>query len=242
MKGKSVRKYEGTNVRLQGREEAKGDEGRGSFEMEGLMVWYRSHREPEVKEDAMSTILVRRWTRQEYERMVGAGVFPPGERVELVDGEVLKMTPQGSVQATAVRLTEDILRVVFGPGHDVRVQMPLALDPSSEPEPDVAVVLGSPRDYRDAHPTSALLVVEVADTTLLYDREQKASLYARAGVADYWIVNLLDRGVEVYRDPKSMPQARYDWAYRSVLELTSGDHISPLAASQGRVAVADLLP
>ena len=190
----------------------------------------------------MSAVLARRWTRQEYERMVKAGVFPPGERAELIDGEVLKMTPQGSAHATAVRLTEDLLRTVFGPGHDVRVQMPLALDPSSEPEPDVAVVLGSPRDYRDAHPTSALLVVEVADTTLPYDREQKGSLYARAGVAEYWIVNLLDRGVEVHRDPTSMPQARYGWAYRSVLQFGPERHISPLAAPQVRVAVADLLP
>ena len=190
----------------------------------------------------MSTVLVRRWTRQEYERMVEAGVFQPGERMELVDGEVLKMTPQGSVHATAVRLTEDILRVVFSPGHDVRVQMPLALDPSSEPEPDVAVVLGSSRSYRDAHPTSALLVVEVADTTLLYDREQKGSLYARAGVAEYWIVNLLDWCVEVYREPALMPQARYGWGYRAQLHFSRGDHISPLPASQARVAVTDLLP
>ena len=190
----------------------------------------------------MSTVLVRRWTRPEYERMVEAGVFPPGERAELIDGEVLQMTPQGSVHATAVRLAEDLLRIAFGPGHDVRVQMPLALDPSSEPEPDVAVVCGSPRDYRDAHPTSALLVVEVADTTLPYDRAQKGRVYARAGVAEYWIVNLSDRHVEVYRDPTSMPQAQYGWSFRSVLHFASGDHIAPLAAPQGRVAVADLLP
>ncbi len=174
--------------------------------------------------------------------MVEAGVFPPGERLELMDGEVLKMTPQGSVHATAVRLTEDLLRAAFGPGHDVRVQMPLAIDPSSEPEPDVTVVPGSPRDYRDAHPTSALLVVEIADTTLLYDREQKGSLYGRAGVVEYWIVNLIDRRLEVYRDPTAMPQTRYGWAYRTVLQFTPGDHIYPLAASQARVAVADLLP
>jgi Uma2 family endonuclease len=208
----------------------------------GLVLWYGVHKDSEVRYDAMSTVLVRRWTRQEYERMVGAGVFPPGERVELIDGEVLKMTPQGSVPATAVRLTEDLLRAAFSPGHDVRVQMPLAIDPSSEPEPDVTVVPGSPRDYRDAHPTSALLVVEIADTTLLYDREQKGSLYARAGVVEYWIVNLLDRRLEVYRDPTAMPQTRYGWAYRTVLQFAPGDHISPLAAPQARVAVADLLP
>jgi Uma2 family endonuclease len=196
----------------------------------------------EVKEGAMSTVLVRRWTRQEYERMAEAGVLRPGERVELIDGEVLAMTPQGSVHATALLLAEEALRSAFGETTHVRVQMPLVLDSSSEPEPDVTVVRGSLRDYRDAHPTSALLVVEVADTTLPYDREQKGSLYARAGVPEYWIVNLLDRRVEVYRDPTSMPQARYGWSYRSVLHFASGDHISPLSAPQARVAVADLLP
>jgi Uma2 family endonuclease len=190
----------------------------------------------------MSTVLVRRWTRQEYDRMVGAGVFPPGERVELIDGEVLQMTPQGSVHATALLLAEEALRAAFHSGTHVRIQLPLALDPSSEPEPDVTVVLGSPRDYRDAHPTSALLVVEIADTTLPYDREQKGSVYARAGITEYWIVNLLNQRVEVYRDPTSAPQARYGWAYRSVLQFVQGDHISPLAAPQARVAIADLLP
>src|SRR5438445_12837702 len=149
----------------------------------------------------MGTLQVRRWTRQEYDRMVEAGVLAPGERAELIDGEVLAMAPRGSLHATAVRLAEEALRAVFGAGYDVRVQMPLALDPSSEPEPDVAVVRGSPRAYRDAHPASALLVVEVAGTTLGYDRDQKGSLYARAGVAEDWIVNLLDRAAAPGRSP-----------------------------------------
>ena len=190
----------------------------------------------------MDAVLVRRWTRQEYDKMVTAGIFPPGERVELVDGEILAMTPQGSAHATAVSLTEEVLRVLFGRGYNVRVQMPLALDPSSEPEPDLTVVPGSPRDYRDAHPTSAFLLVEVADTTLQYDREQKGSLYARAGVAEYWIVNLLDRCVEVYREPAPSSQGRYGWGYRTVHTYTAEDRLSPLTAPQARVSVADLLP
>ncbi len=190
----------------------------------------------------MGTVQVHRWTRQEYDRMVEAGVFAPGERVELIDGEVLAMTPQGSLHATAVRLVEEALRTAFGGGHDVRVQMPLALDPSSEPEPDVAVVQGSPRDYRDAHPTSPLLVVEVGDATLDYDRGNKASLYARAGIADYWLLNLLDRRLEVYRAPAPDPQSRYGWAYRTVRSYGAGDRISPLAAPAALARVDDLLP
>src|SRR5437867_4329816 len=108
----------------------------------------------------MGPLQVRRWTRQEYDRMVEAGVLAPGERAELIDGEVLAMTPQGSLHATAVRLAEEALRAAFGAGYDIRVQMPLALDPSSEPEPDVAVVRGSPRDYRDAHPAPGPVAAE----------------------------------------------------------------------------------
>lgn len=190
----------------------------------------------------MSAVQVRRWTRQEYDAVVRAGIFPPGDRVELIDGEVLAMTPQGSVHATAVRLVEEALRVAFGAGHDIRVQMPLALDTMSEPEPDVVVVVGSPRDYRDAHPTSALLVVEVADTTLDYDRRQKGSLYARAGVAEYWIVNLIDRRLEVHREPTPLSGMPFGSGYRTVLHHTSEAHLSPLAAPNAQVAVADLLP
>ena len=190
----------------------------------------------------MRTVQVRRWTRQEYDKMVECGIFPPGERVELIDGEIIEMSPQKSGHATAIRLTEEALRLAFGAGYDVRVQMPLALDPLSEPEPDVAVVRGSPRDYRDAHPASALLVVEVADTTLSYDREQKGSLYARAGVADYWILNLSEGRLEVFRDPIAMAQARYGWIYRTVGYYTAGEQVSPLAAPQAVVPVADLLP
>ena len=190
----------------------------------------------------MGTVAVRRWTRQQYEKMVEGGIFPPGERAELIDGEILAMTPQGSAHATAVRLTEEALRSAFGPGCDVRVQMPLALDPSSEPEPDVTVVPGSPRDYRDAHPASALLVVEVADTTLSYDRAQKGSLYARAGLREFWVVNLLDRRLEAHRDPIRQADGHYGWGYRTVEHYASGDSLFPLAAPQSRVAVADLLP
>jgi hypothetical protein len=116
----------------------------------------------------MSTVQVKRWSREDYERMIEAGIFAPGERVELIDGEILEMSPQKSPHSTGVSLTAETLRVAFGEGYHVRTRMLLALDPYSEPEPDIAVVRGSPRDYRDAHPSSALLVVEIADSTLTF--------------------------------------------------------------------------
>lgn len=190
----------------------------------------------------MSTVQMKRWTREEYDRMIEAGIFAPGERVELLDGEILATSPQNSPHSTGIRLTEEALRIAFGAGYDVRVQMPVALDAYSEPEPDVSVVRGSPRDYRDAHPSSPLLVIEVTGTTLAYNRDQKGSLYARAGLEDYWVLNLGRRHLEVSRDPVPSSQARYGWSYRTVRYYTADESVTPLAAPQARIAVADLLP
>jgi len=177
---------------------------------------------------------------QEYDRMVAAGVFHPEERLELLQGEIIPMTPQGSGHAAAVRLLEEALRKVFTAGFDVRTQMPLALEPDSEPEPDVAVVVGAPRDYRDEHPRSAILVAEVADSTLLYDRERKALIYARAGIQEYWLLNLVDRCLEIYRDPAPVGAAAP--GYRSIRVARADETIAPLARPEVSISVSDLLP
>jgi Uma2 family endonuclease len=181
----------------------------------------------------MKAIEMRRWTREEYDKMIAADMFAPGERVELIDGEILQMTPQGSVHATVIQLLHDALRLAFGSAFSIRSQLPIALAPDSEPEPDLAVVPGNARDYWDAHPATALLLVEVSDTTLEYDRQRKGSLYARAGIEDYWIVNIIDRCIEVYRDPGQE-------SYRTCQRFVPGDHISPLAAPQAKISVADI--
>ena len=155
-----------------------------------------------------SGIEQRRWTRAEYDRMIEHGLFGPDERLELIDGEILTVTPQGTPHAGTIGLVQDVLCVVFGHTH-VRVQLPFALDPASEPEPDLAVVAGTPRDYLAAHPDSALLIVEVAETTLGFARRSKGSLYARAGIAEYWIVNVGDGALEVYRNPAEDRAAPY---------------------------------
>ena len=130
-----------------------------------------------------------RLSRNEYDRAVEAGVFEPDSKLELVDGDLLAMTPQGSRHATGVDLVADSLRHAFRTGFHVRMQLPLAIDDYSEPEPDVAVVTGQIRDYRDAHPTSSLLVVEVSDDSLRHDRTVKQRLYARCGIPEYWILD-----------------------------------------------------
>jgi Uma2 family endonuclease len=173
--------------------------------------------------------------------MIEHGLLGEDDRVELIDGEILTVAPQGIRHAGTIGLVHDALCVVFG--HTlVRVQLPLALDPASEPEPDLAVVPGSPRDYLDAHPDTAQLIVEVADATLTFARRAKGSLYARAGIPEYWIVNVNRRELEVYRDPVEDSSARYGWTYQKVTRLRAGEFITPLAAPHARIAVADLLP
>ena len=184
----------------------------------------------------------RLWTREEYYKMAEAGVFRPSERVELIGGRIVTMSPQNSPHATALTLAHEELRTLFGTGYVVRIQLPLDLSPSSQPEPDITVVRGSVRDYASTHPTTALLVVEISESTLAFDRGEKASLYASAGIPEYWIVNLLDRRLEVYRDPVPMPGQPYGYGYRNCTHYFAADGVATLAAPQEAIKVADLLP
>jgi len=189
-----------------------------------------------------AAITSRRWTRGYYERLVESGVFVADDRVELVAGRLIVAEPKASPHATAVALTAEALRAAFGAGWLVRVQDPIALDDESEPEPDLAVVAGRPRDYTSRHPARPVLVVEVADLSLAMDRDHKGSLYARARLREYWIVNLLDRTLEVYRRPAADPAAPYGWRFRRSQSLGTGGVVSPLGRPSSRIAVADLLP
>ena len=191
---------------------------------------------------ATPTIRTRRWTRYEYERLADLGVFGSDEPIELIGGELVVSELKGSPHETAVGLAEDALRAAFGSGWVVRVGSPIALNDQSEPEPDVAVVPGQRRDYRQAHPARPVLVVEVAETSLALDRDHKASLYARAGVLDYWIVNLAGRVLEIHRQPVPDPGPRFGWRYNSIGVLRAEGTVSPLALPEACVAVADLLP
>ncbi|MBI2940253.1 MAG: Uma2 family endonuclease [Chloroflexi bacterium] len=189
-----------------------------------------------------SGVKVRRWTREEYGRLAEVGVLHEDDPVELIEGEIVEMAPQGLPHATGIRLAEEAARGLFGAGFDVRPQLPLALGPLSEPEPDLAVVPGGPRDYVTSHPTTALLVVEIADTSLAYDRDTKGSLYARAGILDYWIVNLARRRLEIYRDPGPMPDAPFGFGYRSRRIALPDEVVGPLARPEASLTVSSLLP
>jgi Uma2 family endonuclease len=183
----------------------------------------------------------KRWQSVEYQRLVDVGVFE-GEPLELIGGQLIVAEPQGSPHATAVGMAQDALGAAIPAGWIVRIQAPLALDDESAPEPDVAVVRGSRADYRDAHPARPALIIEVAESSLAFDRVQKGSLYARAGIADYWIVNLEDRVVEVYHDPGADLTAPFGWRYTSVDRLRPGVSVRPLGVPAAPLAVAALLP
>ena len=176
-----------------------------------------------------------RWSREVYDRAVEAGVFGPEDRVELIEGELLTMAPQGSRHAAVATRVGALLARVFGDRGHVRTQMPLAADDDSEPEPDLAVVPGDALDYLDAHPAAALLIVEVADDSLRRDRSVKKRLYARCGIPEYWIVSLPDACLEVYRRPVGD-------AYRDAAALPAGETVAPLAAPSAVIPVSDLLP
>ena len=184
----------------------------------------------------------RRWTRKEYRKLDELGVLPEDEPVELIDGQLIVAEPKGRPHVTAVGLTADALRRAFGAGWYVFQQDPIALDDDSEPEPDVAVAPGGPRDYVADHPARPVLVVEVAESSLQFDRRYKGSAYARAGLPDYWIVNLIDRRLEVYRRPGTDPAAEFGWRYLDVEVLAPGGRVAPLARRDTLIAVADLLP
>ncbi len=183
----------------------------------------------------------RRWTRAEYAKLISTGLLGPGDKIELLGGQLCVSEPQNSPHARAISLGLETIQRALAPGWHVRVQLPIALDDESEPEPDLAVISGGPRDYTD-HPSRPSLVVEVADSSLALDREHKGSLYARARLPEYWIVNLVDRVLEVYREPAPDAAALFGWTYRVALTLGPDKYVTPLAVPSARILVADFLP
>jgi Uma2 family endonuclease len=166
--------------------------------------------------------------------MVNTGIFAE-DHIELLDGEIVEMTPQGTQHIAIIAVVYEVLRRTLPDGCHIRPQGPIALDAASEPEPDFTVVQGAPRDYLEDHPAERLLVVEVSVSSLRYDRGRKLRAYARNGVREYWIVNLIDLRLEVYRLPA-------EDGYGDISILGTGDHVTPLHAPGNSIAVADLLP
>ena len=189
-----------------------------------------------------TTVRTKRWTRVQYEHAIECGVFHEDERLELLNGLLVVKEPQGEPHAAAIDLVSLALRRAFGEGWLVRAQVHFASGRLSRPEPDVYVVRGSPRDYSRVAPVSPVLIVEVSQSRLAFDRTRKAAIYARARIGDYWLVNLVDSVVEVRRDPARLAPPARGWGYRSIETFRAPASVNPLAAPHARIAVADLLP
>lgn len=180
----------------------------------------------------------RFWTKAEFYRLAELGFFQ-GQKAELWEGEVVVMSPQGPLHYTRMDRIRKVLELLFGPAFLVRMQGPIDLGAHSEPEPDIAVVPAG--DYSQAHPLGALLIVEISDSSLAGDRGRKASLYARNGIADYWIVNLVDDQLEIYRQPQVDAAQPYGYSFADRIVLGRNETVSPLAAPAVKISVADLL-
>jgi Uma2 family endonuclease len=182
-----------------------------------------------------------RWTKKEYHYLAELGMFE-GKRTEFLEGEIIEMPTMKSPHATALEVAYDAVRGAFARGFAVRSQSPIELDENFEVVPDVFVVEGNARDFRDALPQTANLIVEISDTTLSYDRNRKASLYAKFGIQDYWILNLKNQTLEIYRRPVEDENTFYGFGYEEKLTFDETREVSPLAMPDAKIKVADLLP
>jgi Uma2 family endonuclease len=184
----------------------------------------------------MTATQLRSWTVEEYHGMIAAGILSPDDRVELLQGQIVQMSPQEPHHAAATRRASKYCDRCLGEVADVRAQLPVTLGPNSEPEPDIAIVRLDPQDYATAHPQAAdvFLLIEVADSTLAKDRREKTQIYETAGIADYWILDVKHRQVLVFREPHA-------GGYGVTQVLTVLDAIAPLAFPEQVIQCSDLL-
>jgi Uma2 family endonuclease len=182
---------------------------------------------------------IARFTVEKYHRMIEAGAFTEDDRVELIEGWVVKQMAKGPSHAYSTRQVDPLLSALVPQGWHVRNQEPVTLT-TSEPEPDIAIVRGPATHYRDRHPFAEdlVLVVEVSDTSLETDR-LKGKTYGRAGIPQYWIVNLVDRCVEIYTQPSG--PAEHGYAARAVIHAGDIEVVAD-GRSLGRIPIASVLP
>lgn len=179
-----------------------------------------------------------RWTVDLFHAVNATGVFA-GRRPMLIRGVLLEQGPMNDPHASAIEVATEVLRAVFGTNWRVRAQLPLRLGQDTDPMPDFAILMGG---SRDGTPTTAALVIEVSDTTLTFDLTTKAEVYATAHIPEYWVLDVNARVLHVYRDPAPLPNNLGAVAYRTHDTFGPADTVSPLAAPNATITVADLLP
>jgi Uma2 family endonuclease len=195
---------------------------------------------PKPRPTQVNSPVPKLWTVPEFHKLWTDGLFEPNTPI-LVFGEIYVMAIPGPPHNKAVGRTDYRLKALFGPGYWVRIQMPLVLGLWSDPVPDVSVIVGPP-EIHDDQPTTAVLVVEVSDTTLAFDTGDKADMYAGGGITDYWVIDTNNRCLIVHRDIRPDPVSRSGASYATVTTLQPGQSIAPLAVPQSPINVSDLLP
>jgi Uma2 family endonuclease len=177
-----------------------------------------------------------RFNVKEYYRMAETGVLQPDARVELLNGEIIDTSPIGPFHGGVTNYLNEIFTAASKGRWMTSVQNPVRLDDHSEPQPDLVLLKPTPDFYRRQHPQPAdvYLLIEVSDSSLITDREAKLPVYGRTGIAEVWIVNLIDQTVEVYREPRFA-----GYALKSILR--AGDQAKPQAFPDVEVDVAELL-
>ncbi|XPM60453.2 MAG: Uma2 family endonuclease [Leptolyngbya sp. IPPAS B-1204] len=186
--------------------------------------------------ESVSNLPLKHWSVDEYHRLIAVGILTSDDHVELLDGQIVEMVPQDPPHASNTSSFGNEFVLLFAGKAWIRTQLPLTIAPDSEPEPDIAVVHLDPNRYRDRHPKpeDVFLLIEIADTTLNQDRNRKAKIYAQAGIPEYWIVNLKQRQVIVYRHPQGD-------SYQSEQILEATDAIAPLAFPEIRIELQTIL-
>ncbi|HEY9799635.1 MAG TPA: Uma2 family endonuclease [Leptolyngbyaceae cyanobacterium] len=184
-----------------------------------------------------TTLQLRLWTVEEYHRMAEAGIFGADERVELLEGKIIWMIAKGTAHRSAVGRTDYLFKNRLGKQAWISVQDPVKLNERSEPEPDISVVKVDPLDYADHHPTPSevYLIIEVADSSLKLDCETKAQAYSQAGIKDYWVLDVVNRQLHVFREPTSE-------GYKIKVVLAEDGTITPLEFPDLQIVVLEMLP
>ncbi len=186
----------------------------------------------------------RRMTVNEYYLAAEAGVFGTAEKLELIDGEVIKkVSPQRASHASSVWRVSTAVNQVFGATHLIRIQSPFSLSSFNEPEPDVLVCKGAPGDFDERHPTAeeTIVAIEIADSSLRQDLVGKNALYAKFGVPEYWVVDVLNRQLHIFMNPTSSDGIA-PMAYSQKFVLRPGDKILIGCAAEAQIEVASLFP
>ena len=182
----------------------------------------------------MTTTKIRLWTVTEYHKMIDYGIITPESHVELLEGRIVEMNPQRAPHAATTQRTSDYLKAQLTQQAHVRMQLPVTLS-TSEPEPDIAIVKIDPQAYGDRHPSpkEIFFLIEISDTTLKIDREEKALIYAKANISEYWILDVSNRQAYIFRHPTPK-------GYKSETVLSGSGVINPLDFPSLSLSLAEM--